>query len=137
MPVEENKELLRKVYDLWNHKEIAAAFEFFDPGYSEHYPDGTTLRNDEEGKKFLMGFFTAFPDIVSSIDDMVAEGDKVAMRVTWRGTHQGLFMGIPATGKRIQMTNSAIFRIAGGKVAESWAHADNLGLMQQLGVIPK
>ena len=67
----------------------------------------------------------------------VAEGDKVAIRVTWRGTHKGEFMGIAPTGNKIEMTNTLIFRIAVGKLAENWATIDELRLMQQLGVIPK
>ncbi len=136
MPIEENKELIRKLYDLWNHKEFDAAQDLIEAGYCEHYPDGTVFRKDEPGLKFLEEFFTAFPDIVSTIEDMVAESNRVAIRVTWRGTHLGQFMGIPATVKKIRMTNSAIFRIANGKIAESWANAD-AGLMQQLGGIPK
>jgi steroid delta-isomerase-like uncharacterized protein len=135
MPVEENKELLRHVYDLWNRKELADAFDLHDPGYCEYYPDRTM--QPAEFRNFVRMFVAAFPDIVSMIEDMVAENDKVAIRVTWRGTHKNQFMGIPATGNKIEITNTAIFRIAGGKLAENWATTDDMRLMRQLGVIPK
>ena len=134
--IEKNKELIRKLYDLWNNKEFDAAQDLIDSGYCEHYPDGKVFKKDEAGLKILKEFFSAFPDIVSTIEDMVAEGDKVAIRVTWQGTHLGQYMGIPATGNKIRMTNSAIFRIENRKVAESWVNPD-AGLMQQIGAMPK
>ncbi len=78
----------------------------------------------------------AFPDSVATIEDILAEGDKVAFRVTYRMTHQAKFMGIEPTGKKVTMTNAAIYRIAAGKVVEGWATIDNLHFMQQLGAIP-
>jgi predicted ester cyclase len=67
---------------------------------------------------------------------MIAEGDKVVQRWTFRGTHQGEFMGIPATGVQVILSAIEIFRLADGKIAEQWVEADNLGSLQQLGVIP-
>jgi predicted ester cyclase len=81
-------------------------------------------------------FRTAFPDLHGTIEDQIAEGDKVVMRMTYRGTHQGELMGIPATGKPVTMTFISINRIAEGKIAEGWVNFDALGMMQQLGVIP-
>ncbi|UCG25625.1 MAG: ester cyclase [Chloroflexota bacterium] len=79
---------------------------------------------------------SAFPDRQLTVDDVVAEGDRVVARVTMRGTHQGEMQGIPATGKAINQSSITIFRLANGKIAEGWFAADNLSLMQQLGVIP-
>lgn len=81
-------------------------------------------------------YTAAFPDLQLTTEDMVAEGDKVAIRNTWRGTHQGAFQGLPPTGKHVAFTGTDIFRFVGGKIAEQWADLDALGLMQQLGVIP-
>lgn len=81
-------------------------------------------------------FRTAFPDLYGTIEDLIAEGDKVVTRITYRGTHQGEFMGIPPTGRPVTMTFTGINRIAGGKIAEGWVNFDALGMMQQLGVIP-
>ena len=79
---------------------------------------------------------SAFPDMQATIEDMIAEGDKVAVRYTGTGTHKGELMGIPATGKQIAVTGIEIIRIAGGKMVERWEAFDNLSFMQQLGVIP-
>jgi len=79
---------------------------------------------------------TAFPDFQVTVEDVVAEGDKVARRVTLSGTHKGEYMGIPPTGKQMTMGVITIERIEGGKIAEQWGEADMLGLMQQLGVMP-
>jgi len=78
----------------------------------------------------------AFPDVRLTIEDMVAEGDKVAVRWAWSGTHRGEYMGIAPTGKEVTYTGITIHRITGGKIVESWDEVDNLGLMQQLGVAP-
>ncbi len=80
--------------------------------------------------------YSAFPDIHLTIDDMVAEGDKVAVRITMTGTHKGEFMGIPPTNKKVTIWAINIYRIAGGKIVEELGKADTLGLMQQLGVVP-
>lgn len=79
---------------------------------------------------------TAFPDGQLTIDDLVAEGDKVVVRTTLNGTQQGEMQGIPATGRSVSSPSITIFRLANGKLAEGWIVADNLGFMQQLGVIP-
>ena len=80
--------------------------------------------------------FTAFPDVHFTIEDQVAEADKVVTRWTWRGTHQGPFQGIPPTGKHVMVTGVGINRFANGKVVENWTNMDILGLLQQLGVVP-
>ena len=90
-----------------------------------------------EGMKQMMGmFFAAFPDIHSTIDQLIAEGDIVAGRMITTGTHQGELMGIAATGKRITISEIHMVRIENGKAVEHWGNTDDLGMMQQLGVIP-
>jgi steroid delta-isomerase-like uncharacterized protein len=79
---------------------------------------------------------TAFPDRQVTIDDVIAEGDRVVVRTTLNGTHQGKMQGIPATGNLVTQPSITIFRLANGKIAEGWYSTDNLGMMQQLGVIP-
>ena len=78
----------------------------------------------------------AFPDFSVTIEDAIAEGDRVAVRVTVRGTHQGALMGIPPTGKQIAIKAISMWRVTDGRIVERWESADTLGLMQQLGVIP-
>ena len=81
-------------------------------------------------------FRSAFPDFHVTIEDQIAEGDRVATRWTMRGTHEGEFRGISPTGKQITVTGIGIFRFSDGKVVESWDNFDQLGMMRQLGVIP-
>ena len=87
-------------------------------------------------KQLLPALPQAFPDVLFEVADLVAEGDMVAFRLNWSGTHQGEFFGIPPTGTRATVTEMHMFRIAGGKVVERWGEWDALGLMQQLGAAP-
>lgn len=87
-------------------------------------------------KQWLTTFATAFPDGNTSIEDVIAEEDRVVARTTFNGTHQAELQGIPATGKTVNMPGIAIFRLDNGRIAEGWLVSDNLGMMQQLGVIP-
>lgn len=135
MSVEENKVLIRRMYDLLNQRQLDAYLDLIAPDAVAHFTDGDMSRDQE--KRLDERWYAAFPDSVSTIEDLVAEGDKVAFRVTHRGTHKAEFMGIAPTGKEFEMTNTGIVRVAGGKVAELWATIDNLHFMQQLGVIPK
>ena len=90
-----------------------------------------------EGDKQLVTMYrNAFPDIHFTIDEQIAEGDKVVTRWTGQGTHKGELLGIPATGKSSTVTGIAVDRIVNGKIAESWGIFDQFGMMQQLGVIP-
>jgi steroid delta-isomerase-like uncharacterized protein len=81
-------------------------------------------------------FFTAFPDLAVTTNTLLAEGDTVIARYTWRGTQRGEFFGVPPTGKQVTVAGISTYRIAGGKIAEEWWQEDLLGLMQQLGAIP-
>jgi predicted ester cyclase len=90
----------------------------------------------EAYKQLLSVYVTAFPDLQFTIEDMIAEGDTVVVRYTTRGTHQGNFRGIPPTGKQVSGTGMFIDRLVNGKAVEQWFNGDDLGLLQQLGVIP-
>jgi predicted ester cyclase len=87
-------------------------------------------------KQSLLMLRAAFPDMRSTVEDLFAEGDKVADRMTWQATHQGELMGIPPTGNTVTGTEMHISRIAEGNIVERWSQGDNLGLMQQLGAVP-
>jgi len=135
MSVKENKALVRQMYELLNRRELAAHFKLLAPEFVEH--DNDRDMSLEQVKEYNTMFSAAFPDATSTIEDMVAEGDRVAYRVTWRGTQKGDFMGIPATGKKLEITNTTIVKLAGGKWSECWATVDDLRFLQQMGVIPK
>ncbi len=136
MSTEENKAIARRWYEegISGHN-VAVLDELFAPDFVNH--DSGAPTGDREGlKQLLAGGLSAFPDLQATIADMVAEGDKVVVRSTLHGTHQGALMGIPATGKAVAITGLYLLRFAQGKIAEAWVEQDNLGMMQQLGVIP-
>ena len=132
MSIEENKKLVRHVIDLWNKRDMEGFFKLCAPEYIEHLPTGDVTL--EQLNQFAPRFFTAFPDIKITIKDMVAEGEKVAAFVNWKATHRGEYMGIPATGKKIDINVAFLVKIAEGKWVEFWNVTD-VRLMQQLGVI--
>ncbi len=135
MSTEDNKALVRRWYEDFNQRNLARVDELFTPDYVYHNPP-TTLHGPEEFKQFLSLYLTAFPDARFTVEDELAEGDRVASRSTFHGTHQGEFMGIPPTGKPVTVTGIGIDRIVGGKFVEGWLNFDALGMLQQLGVIP-
>ena len=135
MSTEDNKALVRHFFEeVLNQGKLALIDELCAPDFVYHNAS-TTIRGREPYKQFLSMYLTAGPDLHFTIEDEVAEGDKVVTRYTTRGTHVGPFMGIPPTGKHVTVTGIAITRIAHGKVVEEWANADELGLLQQLGVV--
>lgn len=132
----ESKDLVRQFIDAVNRGDSSAIEAVLAPDYVDHsLPPG--VPPDRSGfVRFIAGFRQSFPDAHWTIDDLIAEGDKVAGRVTFRGTHQGDLMGIPPTGKPATIGGIGIYRIAGAKIAEGWVQRDLLGLLQQLGAIP-
>ena len=136
MSLEENKAIVnRSTEGVWNKRNIALIDELYADNFVFHDP--VQANGDlEYFKQYANGVYTGIPDLHIATDDLIAEGDQVVKRWTARGTHKGDFMGVPATGNRIEVTGIEIFRIADGKIAEIWANMDSLGLMQQIGVIP-
>jgi steroid delta-isomerase-like uncharacterized protein len=136
MSIENNKALARRIAEeIINKKNLSVVNELIDGNCIIHTTMGD-FKGPEGFKQFLTTYFTAFPDIRQIIEEEIAEGDKVMFRQTYIGTHQGSLMGIPPTGKRINIQQMVINRFANGKIVESWTLADLLGMMQQLGLIP-
>ena len=136
MSAEDNKAIVIGYIEALNQKKLALE-EFLAPGFVFHDPGMPEATDLASVKRFLANSYDAFPDLKSTIEDVVAAGDKVVLRYSSRMTHQRDYMGIPATGKELTSSGIAIYRIAAGKIQEEWALMDRLGLMQQLGVIPK
>jgi len=136
MSIEENKALVRRYMDDLNKRNLAVIDELYDVNYMGHVAGMEDLHGPEEMKQMMTGFLIAFPDLHRAIEDMVAEGDKVVVRLTVTGTHKGDFQGIAPTGKQATVTVIAILRIVGGKIVETWELIDMLGVMQQIGAIP-
>jgi len=140
MSTEQNKALVREmVEEIFNRGNIDRADDFLAPDFAEREELPPGLPGGREGVKQLTTMLRgAFPDLEATIDDLVAEGDKVVIRQTWTGTHTGGdFMGIPATGKRASVGVIDIIRVADGKFVEHWGPMDTAGMMQQLGAMPK
>jgi len=139
MSAKEIKALERRLYEECN-KGKEAALDVIDELYATdivyHSSTGRDIRGIKNYKQHVSEFYSAFPDLHFTIDDMVAEGDKVAVRLTATGTNKGAFRGIPPTNKKVTVWEIQIDRIAGGKIVEGWSRYDTLGLMQQLGLIP-
>ena len=136
MSIEENKAQFRRVFDMINTGKLDNAGELIATDYVYHSPGSPDMRGPEGFKQLISMYRAAFPDLLMVIDDMLAEGDRVAVRWTATGTHRGELMGIPPTGKRVTTSGLIISRFAGGKVVEDHEVIDSLGMMQQLGVVP-
>ena len=136
MSTEENKALARSSFEeILNNVNLAIIDEVFSPNYVLHTPAGP-VHGPEGFKQFVLMYRNAFPDARYTLEEMIAEGDKVVTRLTLSGTQHRAFMGIPATSKYATVSDIEIFRIAGGKAVETWVQVDYLGLLQQLGAIP-
>ncbi len=134
---EGNKALMRQIYDVINTGDVDRADELLAEDMVEH-EEFPGLDPGREGfKQFVRTFRSAFPDLRFEIEDMIAEGDRVAARVTMTGTHEGEFMGMPATGKQIRVSSIDIGRFENGKGAEHWGATDTMAMMQQLGALPE
>jgi steroid delta-isomerase-like uncharacterized protein len=114
---------------------MAAIDELHATNVVFHGGTGEEVRGLRDFKKECDEWLSAFPDLHFTINDMVVEGDKVAIRTTWTGTHKGKIKGIPPTNKKVTAWELEIDRFADGKIAEVWTRYDTLGLMQQLGLV--
>lgn len=134
---EENKALAHRFYEtVFNAGAVDRVEEFCTPDYIEHEDLPGTPDGIEGVRAFVQMFRDGFPDIQARVQDTIAEGDKIVARVTFTGTHQGEFMGVPASGNRIDMQVIDIVRIEDGKAAEHWGVTDTMALMQQIGAVP-
>jgi len=140
MSTEENKAVVRNFLEEFNtigrntDRINTIIDEFCTPEFVNHRTTGDLSLG--QYKQYLHAMFSAFPDVIFTNDDMIAEGDKVVFRSSWSGTHKGELQGILPTGKRVTVAGITICKIAGGKMVEVWALQDTMGMMQQLGVIP-
>ncbi len=135
MSTEDNKALIRRFFELGpSSGDMKSANALLSPNFALHTPlpsaPGIQGIND-----VITACRAAFEHLNVTVEDMVAEGDRVAARFTARGIHNGSFMGLPPTGKPVTMTGIEIFRIENGRIVELWGEANLLGLMQQLGII--
>lgn len=141
-----NKALARRaVEEVWNRGSTGAIEELFASDYASYHV-GADVAGRQPGdvpsahasiRQYFSTLRAAFPDMHFTIEDQIAEGDRVVMRWTGRATHLGPYEGLPATGKSGIVTGMTIYRIAGGKVVEGWTNLDELGMLRQLGLLPE
>jgi steroid delta-isomerase-like uncharacterized protein len=140
MTTEEHKTLVRRYWREAAARGVLAVIDdYFAPDIVAHPPASVSpapVRGRDAWKRFTSAQWGAFPDLTGTVEEVVAEGDRVALRLTARGTHTGPLMGLPPTGKPVCFAGMEIFRIQDGAIVESWGQFDALGLLQQLGAIP-
>jgi predicted ester cyclase len=136
MSAEENKAVVRRFFEeLLSTENLAVADEILSPGFRFYFAGSPEPIDLESYKEFLVARRAAFPDRRFVVEEMIAEGDKVSARFTMRGTHKGELRGIAPTGREVTMTGIDMIRLSEGKMVEDWVEVDQLGMMQQLGVI--
>jgi len=132
-----NKEVARRFFtEVWGGGSEAVAQELLSEAYVGHMTGAPAPLDRAGWLEFFRAFRVAFPDAQFTIEDVIGEGDRVVLRLTMRGTHQGVFNGIPPTGRTVQVTGVSIERVVEGRIVEGWVTNDALGMLQQLGVIP-
>jgi steroid delta-isomerase-like uncharacterized protein len=138
MPAD-NKSTVRRLYEeVWNNRRLEVADQIISPSHALH--DNHQSDSDigpEAYKRNVRRFVAAFPDLRFTVEDMIAENDKVVACWSISGTHKGEYRGIPATSKKVSFEGITINHVADGKIIDSFANWDALGLMQQLGVVPR
>ena len=133
----ENKALVRRyVEEVLNNRNLTLIDELFAPTFIDHDSSMPEAKGAAGVKRLVAIVHAGFPDLHFTIEDMVAEGDRVVYRYTVRGTHQNAFMGIAPTGKQISFTGIHIYRVGNGQLQEEWENWDTLGVMRQLGALP-
>ena len=136
MSSESNKTLARRLTEALDEGNADELHELLSPDFVSHFGGSPQPLNREQYIQVNTMAKAAFADLKRMVEDLIAEGDKVAVRITARGSHTGTFQGIAATGKRTEITGIAIRQIADGKIVAEWVVNDQLGLLQQIGVIP-
>ena len=136
MPEEEsNKAIMRRFWDLWEQGNIELLDELLAPEYINHTLAAPDLPPGPEGVKEVVSMFrSAMPDLEVVIEDMIAEGDKVATRYALEGTHRGELFGVAPTGRHLSIKSMTVERLSEGKIVEHWRVTDELDMMRQLGV---
>jgi steroid delta-isomerase-like uncharacterized protein len=138
MSTEQNKALAHQfLEEVFNQGNMSRFNELVAPDFVEHEEVPPGVPRNREGVAMLLTMLrSAFPDFKATIGDVIAEGDKVVVRMTWTGTQQGEFMGLPPSGKPMSIGVIDIFRMDEGKLVEHWGLSDNMSMMEQLGAMP-
>jgi steroid delta-isomerase-like uncharacterized protein len=133
-----NKAIVRRLYEeVWNLRKLELINEIVSPSHALHAPTllGSSVGPEAYKRQFL-SMLEGYPDLQWTVEDLIAEGDKVVACWTMSGTHKGEYMGVPATNKKVSFDGITIHHFSGGKIMDSYSNWDALGMMQQLGVVP-
>jgi steroid delta-isomerase-like uncharacterized protein len=135
---ERNKAGFRRVYEEGlNEGNLAVADELIAPDFIDHEAHPGTSSGPESLRQLITMLRTAFPDLRFEIEDLIAEGDTVAGRLTMNGTHTGPLMGMPPTGRKVRQAHMHFVRFLDGKAIEHWGVRDDMGMMRQMGLMPE
>jgi len=140
--MDEPKQLINRfVEELWNERRLDVADAIFAKDCVTHQlrsgvPADAVPRGPQAIKEHVAGWIASFPDLRFSIEQMLSEGDRVVTQLLMEGTHQGAWLGIPASGKKMQIRMFTVHRVVQGKIVEDWVLVESLGVFQQLGVVP-
>ena len=138
MSTAENKTIVRRLLeDGFNAGNLAVFDEMLAPDFVNHDPANPTVRDRDGLKQYWAALCAGFPDQHTVAEELLADGDKVVKRATFRGTHAGTFNGLPPTGKPVTIASISIYRIVDGRITDIWWGYDNLSVLQQLGVVPR
>jgi steroid delta-isomerase-like uncharacterized protein len=130
------EEIVRRWVDVWNERDLDAVDDLLAPEFVRHDPNSPEVRGPAAERQFIELYLTAFPDLQFTIEELVSNGDTVAVRLTAVGTQRGELLGLPPTGKTVRIAVMEMYRIADGRIAEQWVVMDALGLLKQLGALP-
>ncbi len=133
MSSESNRSLLRNVLEAYNKRDLSIIDRAYHPNFKYHGTGGPATTDLKGWKDFVNQFMKGFPDFKLQTDEMIAEGDRVAYRITFTGTHRGEFLGVKPTAKTVSVRSIGVVKFSGGKMVEEWENLDALNMMQQLG----
>jgi steroid delta-isomerase-like uncharacterized protein len=137
MPDQDSKAAARRFFqNVWNEGNVAEAANFLAPDFVSHNSFGVSIVGPEEYGQAVLAYRSAFPDLVTTVEDALGDADRVAVRGTDRGTHLGTFMGHPPTGRFVTTSWIEIFRLEEGKAVEGWVETDVKHLLDQLASTP-
>src|SRR5215472_18091019 len=133
--------IVRFVEELWNRRRLDVADAIFAKDCVTHQlrsgvAADAVPRGPQPIKEHVAGWIASFPDLRFTIEQMLGEGDRVVMQLMMEGTHQGVWLGIPPSGKKMQIRMFTVHRMAQGKIVEDWVLVESLGIFQQLGIVP-
>jgi steroid delta-isomerase-like uncharacterized protein len=120
----------------WVQHDLEAAAQYLAPDWVGHYAGIGDAHGVDGFKQIAQAYLRAFPDLTITVDDAFGDGEKLVRRVSYAGTHQGVFLGVPPTGRQIQVEATVVLHMKGGRIVEEWATENLLGLLQQLGAVP-